>query len=143
MDNMTIILLIVAAVVVVFGGISVLIPLLIKKGFDVSGVLEGSATVLSTADTVVDTLQEFFPDVPAFALVDKIIGWAQKSAEAAEQLYKTSTIEAGQRKEEATKLVYEFIGAAGIELDDTMKKVVEGAIEAAVFALPQTHDEGK
>lgn len=143
MENLNVILTIIAAVVAVFGGLAIFIPYLVKKGINVSGVLEGSTTVLSTAETVVDTLQDFFPDVPAFALVDKIIGWAQKSTEAAEQLYKTSTIEAGQRKTEATKLVYEFIEAAGIEIDDTMKKVVDGAIEAAVFALPQTHDEGK
>lgn len=143
MENIYVILAIVAAVVVVFGGLAVVIPYLVKKGINVSGVLNGTETVLTTADTVVDTLQGFFPEVPAFALIDKVIGWAQKAAEAAEQLYKTSTIAADQRKAEATKLVYEFIEAAGIELDDTMKKVVEGAIEAAVFALPQTHSEGK
>lgn len=143
MENINVILVIVAAVVVVFGGLAVVIPVLVKKGINISGVLVGTETVLTTADNVVDTLQGFFPDVPAFAIIDKVIGWAQKAAEAAEQLYKTSTIAADQRKAEATKLVYEFIEAAGIELDDTMKKVVEGAIEAAVFALPQTHDEGK
>ena len=140
MENINVILLIVAAVVVVFGGLAVVIPYLVKKGINVSGVLTGTEVVLSTADNVVDTLQGFFPDVPAFALIDKVIGWAQKAAEAAEQLYKTSMIEAEQRKAEATKLVYGFIEAAGIELDDGMKKVVEGAIEAAVFALPKTHD---
>lgn len=143
MENIYVILAIVAAVVVVFGGLAVVIPYLVKKGINVSGVLDGTETVLTTADNVVDTLQGFFPDVPAFALIDRVIGWAQKAAEAAEQLYKTSTIAADQRKAEATKLVYEFIEATGIELDDSMKKVVDGAIEAAVFALPQTHSEGK
>lgn len=71
-----------------------------------------------------------------------MIGWAQEAARAAEQLYKTSMIEAGQRKEEATRLVYEFIAAAGVEIDDIdMKKIVDGAIEAAVFALPKTNGE--
>lgn len=70
-----------------------------------------------------------------------MIGWAQKAAEAAEQLYKTSKIEEAQRKDEATRLVYEFIAAAGVELDGDMKKIVDGAIEAAVFALPKTHTE--
>ena len=55
--------------------------------------------------------------------------------------YKTSKIEEGQRKEEATKLVYQFIEAAGIEIDDDLKKIVDGAIEAAVFALPKTHTD--
>ena len=141
MNNAIILLVVLAAVLAVFGGLAVVIPRLVKKGIDISGVLVGTGTVLETADTVVDTLQEVFPDVPAFALIDKVIGWAQKGAEAAEQLYKTSKIEEAQRKDEATRLVYEFIAAAGVELDSNMKKIVDGAIEAAVFALPKTHTE--
>lgn len=140
-NNVVILLVVLAAVLAVFGGLAVVIPRLVKKGIDISGVLVGTGTVLDTADGVVDTLQTFFPDVPAFALLDKVIGWAQKAAEAAEQLYKTSKIEEAQRKEEATRLVYEFITAAGIELDEGMKKIVDGAIEAAVFALPKTHTD--
>lgn len=141
MDNHTILLLIAAVIAVVFGGLTIVIPRLVQKGIDVSGVLTGTGTAISTADQVVDTLQGFFPDVPAFALIDKVLGWAKKAAQAAEQLYKTSTIEAEQRKEEATKLVYDFIEAAGVEVDDNMKKIVDGAIEAAVFALPKTKAE--
>ena len=137
MDNMVIVLVVVAVVAVVFVGLIVLIPYLVKKGINVSGVLTGTTTVLDTADHVVDTLQEFFPEVPVITVIDKVIGWA----EAAEQLYKTSKIEEGQRKEEATKLVYQFIEAAGIEIDDDLKKIVDGAIEAAVFALPKTHTD--
>ncbi len=140
-NNVVILLVVLAAVLAVFGGLAVVIPRLVKRGIDISGVLGGTGTVLETADGVVDTLQTFFPDVTAFALIDKVIGWAQKAAEAAEQLYKTSKIEEAQRKEEATRLVYEFIAAAGIELDEGMKKIVDGAIEAAVFALPKTHTD--
>ena len=138
MDNMVIVLVVVAVVAVVFVGLIVLIPYLVKKGINVSGVLTGTTTVLDTADHVVDTLKEFFPEVPVITVIDKVIGWAQKATEAAEQLYK---IEEGQRKEEATKLVYQFIEAAGIEIDDDLKKIVDGAIEAAVFALPKTHTD--
>lgn len=141
MDNMVIVLVVVAVVAVVFVGLIVLIPYLVKKGINVSGVLTGTTTVIDTADHVVDTLQEFFPEVPVITVIDKVIGWAQKATEAAEQLYKTSKIEERQRKEEATKLVYQFIEAAGIEIDDDLKKIVDGAIEAAVFALPKTHTD--
>lgn len=141
MDNMVIVFAVVAVVAIVFVGLIVLIPYLVKKGINVSGVLTGTTTVLDTADHVVDTLQEFFPEVPVITVIDKVIGWAQKATEAAEQLYKTSKIEEGQRKEEATKLVYQLIEAAGIEIDDDLKKIVDGAIEAAVFALPKTHTD--
>ena len=138
MESYTIFFIVVGAVVLVFGGMAIVIPRLVKKGIDVSGLLNGTATALETADVVVDTVAEFFPEVAAFTVIDKVIDWARKATEAAEQLYKTSQIEAAQRKEEATKLVYEFIEAAGIEADDNVKKIVDGAIEAAVFALPKT-----
>lgn len=141
MNNAIILLVVLAAVLAVFGGLAVVIPRLVKKGIDISGVLVGTGKVLDTTETVVDTLQEFFPEVPVITVIDKVIGWAQKATEAAEQLYKTSKIEEGQRKEEATKLVYQFIEAAGIEIDDDLKKIVDGAIEAAVFALPKTHTD--
>lgn len=141
MENINIILLVVAIVAVVFAMITIIIPYLTKKGVNISGALSTANTALNTADMVVDSLQGIFPDIPAFALIDKIIGWAKKGAEAAEQLYKTSKITEDQRKEEAAKLVYEFINMAGIELNDDMKKIVDGCIEAAVFALPKTHTE--
>ncbi len=139
MENYVVILIIIAAVVVVFGGITIAIPYLVKKGINISGLLNTSNAVITTAGTVVDTLEGIFPEIPAFSIIDKIIDWAAKAAEAAEQLYKASTIEAGERKAKATALVYEFIAVAGVEIDDNMKKVVDGAIEAAVFALPKTH----
>lgn len=139
--NVPTIIIVIAIVVVVFGGLGFLIPYLVKKGVNLSGMLNTTTTALNTADKVMDGLTEYFPEVPAFALIDKVIGWAKKGAEAAEQLYNTSKISAENRKEEATKLVYEYIAAAGIELDDNMRKVVEGSIEAAVFALPQTHTD--
>ena len=139
MENYVVILIVLAAVVLVFGGITVAIPYLIKKGINISGLLSGSSSVIQTADCVVDTLQGLFPEVEAFSVIDKVIGWAAKAAEAAEQLYKASQIQAEERKAAATNLVYEFITTAGIDLDDHMKKIVDGAIEAAVFALPKTH----
>ena len=139
MENITVIIVVILAVLVVFGGLAFLIPYLVKKGINLSGILSGSSNVIAAADQVVETLKGFFPDVEAFTVIDNVIEWAARAAEAAEQLYKASKIEAGQRKAEATKLVYEFITAAGVTIDDNMKKIVDGAIEAAVFALPKTH----
>lgn len=139
MENITVIIVEILAVLAVFGGMAFLIPYLVKKGINISGILSGSSNVIAAADQVVETLKGFFPNVEAFAVIDNVIEWAARAAEAAEQLYKASKIEAGQRKAEATKLVYGFITAAGVTIDDNMKKIVDGAIEAAVFALPKTH----
>ena len=140
MSNGMTLLLLLELVLATVGGMAVVIPWALKKGGNVSGTPEGAGTALDTADVVIDTMQEFLPDVAAFQLIDRVIDWAKKATEAAEQLYKTSQIEEGRRKEEATRLVYEFIEAAGVQVDDNMRKIIDGAIEAAVFALPKTHD---
>ena len=52
MNNAMILLVVLA----VFGGLAVVIPRLVQKGINLSGVLAGTGTVLDTADCVVDTL---------------------------------------------------------------------------------------
>lgn len=140
MEGYTVILLIVAIVILVFGGLAIFIPYLVKKGINVSGVLSGTADALDTAGVVVEGLQGFFPEIPAFSLIDRIIDYAKKATEAAEQLYKTSQIAAAQRKQAATDIVYDCLKIAEIDVTDDVRKIVNGCIEAAVFALPKTHE---
>lgn len=140
-NNIAIIAIIVVAVAAVFGISYIAIPLLIRKGVNVEAGIDGTGKVLNAADYVVDTARGFFPGVPALAIVDEIIAWAKNGVEAAEQLYKTSNIESEQRKEKATEIVYQYIEAAGVEMTDDMRKIIDGSIEAAVFALPKTNKE--
>lgn len=121
-----------------------LVPLLIKKGADVSGAIEKADLAISTLDSLTDTIKALFPNAPGLDMVDKILVYAQKAVDSAEQLYKTSQIPENQRKAEATQLVYICLQAAGVDVTEDMKKIVDGAIEAAVYALPKTHtaDDG-
>lgn len=90
---------------------------------------------------MVDSLQGFFPNSPALLIVDKVIDWARKGAEAAEQLYYIDSITGDQRKAEATKFVYDALKVAEIEITPAVEKVVDGCIEAAVFAMGHTAAE--
>lgn len=121
-----------------------LVPLLIKKKVDVSGTIEKADLAISTLDSLTDTIKALFPNAPGLDMVDKILVYAQKAVDSAEQLYKTSQIPENQRKAEATQLVYICLQAAGVDVTEDMKKIVDGAIEAAVYALPKTHsaDDG-
>lgn len=56
-------------------------------------------------------------------------------------MYKTSQIPEEQRKAEATHLVYICLQAAGVDVTEDMKKIIDGAIEAAVYALPKSHEK--
>lgn len=121
-----------------------LVPLLVKKGIDVSGTIEKADLAISTLDSLTDTIKALFPNTPGLDMVDKILVYAQKAVDSAEQLYKTSQIPEEQRKAEATQLVYICLQAAGVDVTEDMKKIIDGAIEAAVYALPKTHsaDDG-
>jgi len=131
------VVLIIGIVLAVFGGVSLVLPWLAKRGVNVPGFLSGTAAVLRTAETAVEGLYGLTAN-PAFALGGRIIEYAKQAVNAAEQLYKTRQIEADERKQAAAELVYEFIALAGMEVTPDVEKVVGGCIEAAVWALPKS-----
>ena len=119
-----------------------LLPRMVKRGIDVSGLLDKASTTVSALDAVTDAVKALSPSLPGLALIDKILDYSGKAVASAEQMYKTSIIPEELRKEEATNLVYKFLEAAGVEITEELRTVVDGAIEAAVFGLPKTHVEG-
>ena len=138
------ILAVAAFSVLVVAAVMWLIPRMVKRGIDVSGLLDKASTTVSALDAVTDAVKALSPSLPGLSLIDKILEYSGKAVASAEQLYKTSMIPETLRKEEATNLVYKFLEAAGVEITEELRTVVNGAIEAAVFGLPKTHlsDEG-
>lgn len=118
-----------------------LLPRMVKRGVDVSGLLDKASMTVSAMDTVTDTLRTLFPAAPGLNLIDKILEYSSRAVASAEQMYKASQIPEEKRKEEATTLVYAFLEAAGVTVTDELKPVIDGSIEASVFALPKTHDD--
>lgn len=118
-----------------------LLPRLVKRGIDVSGLLDKASMTVTAMDTVTDTLKTLFPSTPGLNRIDKILEYADRAVASAEQMYKASQIPDDKRKEEATTLVYAFLEATGISVTDELKPIIDGSIEAAVFALPKTHDD--
>lgn len=135
------ILFVVLFTVFVCVAVMFLLPRLVKRGIDVSGLLDKTSMAVSAMDTVTNTLKTLFPATPGLDLIDKILDYASQAVSSAEQMYKASQITEDKRKEEATTLVYAFLAAAGITVTDELKPVIDGSIEAAVFALPKTHDD--
>ena len=118
-----------------------LLPRMVKRGIDVSGLLDKASTTVSALDAVTDAVKALSPSLPGLALIDKILDYSGKAVASAEQMYKTSIIPEELRKEEATNLVYKFLEAAGVEITEELRTVIDGAIEASVFGLPKTHGE--
>ena len=137
------ILAIIASAVLVALCVIWLLPMLIKRGVDVSGVISKADLAISTMNTLTDTVKTLLPETPGLDLVNQILSYAQKAVDSAEQLYLTSQIPENQRKKEATQLVYVCLAAGGVTVTEDMKKIIDGAIEAAVYALPKTHTTDK
>lgn len=118
---------------------AVFVPLLKRKGVKTEQILDTAQAGLAAADGVVDSVQAILPDIPGVALVDKVIGWAIKGVNAAEQLYKAGSVPAEQRKEQAVQLVRDCLTAANVEITPDIEKIIDGCVEAAVFSLPKTN----
>jgi hypothetical protein len=131
------ILIIIAVVAAVFGIIVYLLPYLNKKGINVEKPMQYMNTGLGIADGAVDTLKTIMPNNSYLLIADKIIEYAQKGYEMAEQLNAIGKIEKGEaKKEAATIYVYNALSLIpGIDIkDEKIKNIVNGSIEAAVYA---------
>lgn len=118
---------------------AVLIPLLEKKGVPTEQIIASAQAGLRTADIILDGVQAALPGLPGVAVVDKVVELAGKSVNAAEQMNKSNQISADQRKATAVQLVKDYLTAANVEITPDMEKIIDGAVEAAVFVLPKTN----
>ena len=137
MENWAIFALIAGIVLAVFGVLAFVIPALVKRGIDLSGGIAKVSGALGSVGSVIGGLQGILPDLQGFGIVEEIMKWAKEAVEAAEQLYMAHQLDGEERKQAATELVYEMLKVANVDLSPKIKKIVNGCIEAAVFALPK------
>ena len=138
MTNEQTLVLVIGIAIAVVALIRITLPGLVRRGIDVGGIIASVSAGLARADTVTDTLRAAAPDNAGLVTVDKLVDWAQRAVAAAEQLYKASGKKGDQRKEDAVRLVHQFAEAAGVKVTEPLDDVINGAIEAAVYALPKT-----
>ncbi len=133
--NVNGILLIVAVVAVIVAACAVVFPWLKRRGVNVAPALEVTGNVLEGADTITEILKAVFPTSVIANVADKIIDYAKIGVAKAEQLYIINQITGEDRKAEASKFVYDALAQAGIERNEAIDKIIDGAIEAAVLML--------
>ena len=139
MDNTQVILLAFALSVLVGAVAPWIAVALQKRGVNVQGPLEKAQTGLAVADKLVDGLSGMSPMLPGISAVDKIIEWSEKAVNASEQLLKSQQLSADQRKANAEDIVKSCLTSAGLTVTPDLEKIIDGAIEAAVLALPKTN----
>ena len=139
MNQLVILALILVIVAMVFVVCMLIFPLLRKKGVDTEKVLDKTDKGLEIADNAVDAVKTLAPATPYISVIDKIIEYAQVAVKKAEQLYKANQGGTDTRKTEAVQLVKDCLTAAKIDITPDIEKIIDGAVESAVYALPKTH----
>ena len=141
METYQIWLLIIGCVFVTMSIMMYLIPYLQKKGWNIGGYLGSAATITKLINSIIDAIKPYITPNSTFDLVEKIFEITEKAVTFAEQAYKDAQCEADQRKSVARKYTIDCLKLAGIEVTEDIEKLIDGALEAAVFVLPKTHDE--
>lgn len=140
MTNVQTILLIGGIVALMFVFIAVLLPWAIRKGLPVGGLINATGATLSAADLIIESMKDLLPESVYVHLIDRIIEWGRRAAEAAEQLYKSQQLPRDQRKGKARTILMDMLIAAKVEITPEIEAIVDGAIEAGVMTLPPTGD---
>lgn len=102
---------------------------LIEKGLDTAEKAEDAAAPIADSIPVIQ---------PYFHLIHEITHAAHNGVRTAQQLYSNDpTVD---RKQVATNYVHDTLGELGVDLTDRIKRIVDAAIEGAVYVLPPKSD---
>ena len=136
MDTNVQTLLIVLAVVAFTALIvAVVLPLLKRKGVEMDEVLGLTKSALTNVNATMATLRPFLPQGKGVTTFDQIMAAAQVGVANAEQLHKIGELEPAERKEAARQYIVDAVQLMGVEVNDDVERLIDGAIEAKVLEL--------
>ena len=121
----------IATVVITF----VVLPAAKRREIDVKAALDRTASAVATVTKALDTIKPFIKDTVDTNILDKIIAAAHTGVGNAEQLYNIGQLEPGERLAASQEYALSALKLAGIEETPEVKRVLEGATQAAVNAL--------
>lgn len=130
--------IIMGVIALVLAIVYIAVPYAIKRGWKAEKYLQEADKDIDIIKGAVDTVSKIAP-IPQIELIDKILNYADKAVQEAEQLYKIGEIKAEDRKPEAKNYITHILNLAGIEVTPDIQKVIDGAVEAGVFVLPKTN----
>lgn len=129
------ILIIIVVLIGVLGCILWLFPWLVKKGVPLGKFLDSAVDFIVKLGKGLDIANKILPANPILNIISIIDKWASIGVGQAEQLYHAGRLEKEERKQAALEVVYKVLGELNIELTDTIKALIDAAIENAVNAL--------
>ena len=134
MNNYIILALCIGLAVGVVLTSAILVPYLKKKGVKPEQVLNDAEIAVNTTEKVVQTVSEVAP-IPYMDIVKEVLKYAEIAVQKSEQLYKISQLSKEDRKQASIQYVYDILKLSDIKITPQLASVVDGAVEASVFAL--------
>ena len=133
--NLQTLIIVLAATVLVGLIISVIFPLLRKKGVDVDEILSSTKDALAAVNNTMETLRPFLPEGESADTFDKIMVAAHIGVANAEQLSHIGKLDPGERKTAARQYINDAVKLMGVEVTPEVSRLIDGAIEAEVLDI--------
>lgn len=138
LSNPIIIVCIITATSIVTITIEKLIPTLKKKNDNIEKGIDTAKTIVNETGNIIEFADSILPDNKVVNILQIIEIWTKKAVDCAEQLYKTSKLEKDERNNKAKEQIYALIEMLNIKRTTEIDKIIDGTIEAEVFALGHT-----
>lgn len=110
-----------------------------KKGVNTTAILAKIDSGLNIADKAVESIKTIAPDTPYISTAQAVIEYADQGVRSAEQLSKSGQITEGDRKTKAIELAKALLEIDGVTITAKVETALDGCVEAATNAIPQTH----
>lgn len=135
MDNLQVLLIVLGVVLGVGGTVFLLFPKLKEKNIEVEPILNKATTVLEGIDAILNVTDKLLPNNAAVNVLKTIEKYSTIAVHQAEQLYVASKIDKVERNIKAKETIYAALKTLGIERNEDIDTIIDGAIEAEVLAL--------
>ena len=134
------VLFIIAIVALVIATLYIAIPFLVKKGYPVVKYLQEAETGLVQIKSTLDLVGKVAP-IPYNVILDKVLDLSAMAVNGMEQLYIKGQVDIQSRKPLAVQYVHQGLALMKIDATPDIDKLIDLAIEGAVYLLPKTHED--
>lgn len=129
--------IIVVAIIAFFGALLGM-QKAIRSGADVSKIIKTTDNIVDGVEALNNTIGKALLPDPIESIVDKVIRIAQVSVQTSQQLFESGQLPPDSRKDEAVRFAKQLLQLEGKEITPELEKVINGAVEGAVYALKVT-----
>ena len=121
--------------------VSVLFPVLRKKGINTDNILKGAGAEIKAVEKYTDAAKAIVPENKFLNILSILEHYGEIAVGQAQQLNISSQLPADQKKKSAEEYEYNILKTIGINVDDNVKTIVKGIIENKVYELKSPEEK--